>query len=549
MKGLFSILVMQLKEFYNSLTPVKRMAIIGSLVTLITAVMTIVIMANKKDYVVLLKDMSPEQASSVVSVLENKKISYQVTDSGKTLLVPQNFLASTQMVIMSEIGSDQIGSGLELFDKQNFGTTSYEQRIRYQRALQGELVRSITTIDSVSRAKVILAIPEKKTFMEESGQPTASVVVELYPGKILSEEQVRGITFLVANAVENMKSENVSVVDSRGKVLSKKSDSSMAESGELMDARKKIENHFQERIESILTRVVGDGKVIARVSAELNNRKVSFVEETVDAEKSAIKSTTSNNESVEGTRANGVQGAGAAANLPNVEGVGKAGVSFSQNTNKENKTVTYEVPKTIRNVSEAAGTVNRISIAVLVDGVVTPASADGKTPSKWEPRSAEDIKRFESIVKNAIGFDEKRGDSVKIESFQFAQEDFSSMDEISGQMYRQKMIRFALSWVLAALGLALIYFFVIRPFTSWVTDSFQESMEDMLPKTIEELEELQAVETRLPGMAAVMPILETPIDPEKAESEVLKDRIMNIMTEDGEKAGGAFSLWLVRRDI
>lgn len=547
-KSLFGVLVAQLKQFYGSLTPVKRISIMGSLAILLTAIVAITIMATKRDYVVLMREVNPDQISNVVSVLENKKIPYQLVDSGRSILVPQNFLSSTQMTIMAEIGSDNLGQGLELFDKQNFGTTTYEQRIRYQRALQGELVRSINTIDSVSRSKVILAIPEKKTFLEDGGVPTASVVVEMHPGKVLTEEQVRGITFLVSNAVENMKAENVSVVDSRGKVLSKKSDSSLADSGELMDARKKIENYFQERVESILSRVVGDGKVIARVNADLNHRKVSFVEETVDAEKAAIKSTQSEQESLEGNRSNPVMAAGAKANLPG-GGDASPAVAFNQDVKREKKHVDYEVPKTVRNVVEGAGGVNRLSIAVLVDGTTTEVEEGGKKVAKWSPRSEEEIKRFEAIIKNAIGFDEKRGDTVKIESFQFTQEDFSASDKISSEMYRQKMIRFILSWALAALGLLLIYFFVIRPFTSWVTDSFQDSVEDMLPKTIEELEELQTVDNRLPGMNAVVPVLETPIDPEKAESEVLKDRILNLMQDDGEKASGAFSLWLVRRDV
>ena len=122
-------------------------------------------------------------------------------------------------------------------------------------------------------------------------------------------------------------------------------------------------------------------------------------------------------------------------------------------------------------------------------------------------------------------------------------------DVISRELYRQKMIRFILSWVLAALGLLLVYLFVIRPFSSWVTDSFQESIEDMLPKTIEELEELQSIDNRLPGMSNLVPVLESPIDPEKAESEILKDLILTLIQDDTEKASGALSLWLVRRDI
>jgi len=545
--NLFNVIIAQVRDFFKTLTPVKRLSVIASLGVLLAALVTIGIMSAKRDYVVLLKDVAPEQSSSVIGVLENKKIPYQLVDSGRTLLVPANFLPSTQMLIMSEVGSDKLSQGLELFDKQNFGTTSYEQRIKYQRALQGELMRAINTIDSISRSKVILAIPEKKVFLDEGGEPTASVIVELRPGKILNEDQVRGITYLVANSVEKMKSENVSVVDSRGKVLSKKTDSSLADSAELMDARRKVENYFQERIESIVSKVVGEGKVIARVSADLNNRQVSKTEEIVDPEKTAIRSSQSHQESVEGARSNPTGVAGARANLPGASDSGN--VTFNQDVKKEDKTTNYEVPKTVVNTVESAGSVSRLSIAVLVDGVVMPVTEGGKTSNKWQPRSAQDIARLENLVKNAIGFDDKRGDSVKIESFQFAKEDFSESEQISSEIYRQKLIRFILSWVLAALGLVLVYIFVIRPFTGWVTDSFQESIEDMLPKTIEELEELQAVDNRLPGMNSVVPVLESPIDPEKAESEILKDRILNLIQDDSEKAAGAFSMWLVRRDV
>ena len=157
-----------MRDFFKSLTPIKRISVIASLGVVMAAIVTISIMSMKKDYAVLLKDVAPEQTAAVITVLENKKIPYQLVDSGKTLLVPNNFLPSTQMLIMSEVGSEKLSQGLELFDKQNFGTTTYEQRIKYQRALQGELMRAINTIDSVSRSKVILAIPEKKVFMDEA---------------------------------------------------------------------------------------------------------------------------------------------------------------------------------------------------------------------------------------------------------------------------------------------------------------------------------------------------------------------------------------------
>lgn len=541
-------LVTQLKDFYQSLTPIKRMSVVASLAIAVAAFVTIIFMSSKRDYVPLMESVAPEQASSVLNILESKKIPYKLVDSGTTIMIPQSFLPSTQMLVMSEVGSDSLGKGLELFDKQNFGTTTYEQKIKYQRALQGELMRAINSIESVSRSKVILAMPVKKTFIgDDEGEPTASVVVDLFAGKSLSEEQVRGITYLVSNAVEGMRADSVSVVDSRGKVLSKKSDSSLADSAELMDARKKIENYFQERVESILSRVVGEGKVIARVSAELNNQEVSMVEETVDPDKTAIRSIQSSQDSVEGRRSNPVGVAGARANIPGANEAGN--VSFDQDVKREVSTTNYAVPKTVKNIVQSAGSINRLSVAVLVDGVTAPITENGKTVNQWQPRSAEEIARFESIVKNAIGFKDNRGDSVKIESFKFIQEDFTESDKIASELYRQKLIRFILSWALAGFGLVLIYFFVIRPFTSWVTDSFHESIDDMLPKTIEELEDLQSVDSSLPGMSSIVPVLEEPVDPEKAESEILKERIMGILQEDEEKASGAFSLWLVRRDI
>lgn len=548
MRNMLNVLFMQLRDFFKGLTPIKRVSVIASVAVAVAALITISIMGTKKDYVVLIKDVGPEQSVSVISILDAKKIPYQLVDSGKTILVPNNFLPSTQMLIMSEVGSEKLSQGLELFDKQNFGTTTYEQKIKYQRAIQGELTRAINTIDSVSRSKVILAIPEKKTFLSENEtSPTASVIVELHPGKLLTEEQVRGITYLVSNSIENMKPENVSVVDSRGKVLSKKSDSSLADSAELMDSRKKIENYFQERIEGILSRVVGEGKVIARVSADLNHKQISKVEEIIDPDKAAVKSSQTDQETMAGNRSNPTGVAGARANLPGANEAGN--VVFNQDINKEQKNVTYEIPKTTVNVVEAAGGINRISVAVMVDGFMADVKEGGKVVKKWQPRNAEEVARLENIVKNAIGFDEKRGDSVKIESFEFAKVSMDDADVISQELYRQKMIRFILSWVLAALGLVLVYLFVIRPFTTWVTDSFQESIEDMLPKTIEELEELQAIDNRLPGMSSVVPVLESPIDPEKAESEILRDRIVNLIQDDNEKAAGAFSLWLVRRDM
>ena len=359
---------------------------------------------------------------------------------------------------------------------------------------------------------------------------------------------MRGITNLVAAAVENLDPERVTVVDSRGKILTRPTSAEGSASSELMDMKAKVEGNLEERVESILTRVVGGGKVIARVDAALNPRHTMTTEETVDAEGSALKSQQTEEEMLDGARTNPAGIPGARSNLPGAEDQGQTG--FKQNVRKELKTSNYEVPKTMRNIKESAGAIERLSIAVLVDGTTqTSTSADGKVEEKWVPRSPEDLAKYETIVKNAIGFSAARGDSVKVENIQFQKEDFGESEKLLTTLEKRKLLYALFYWSLLGFALALFFFIVVKPFMRWITDSFQDSVEDMLPKTIEELEELQSVDNTLPGMSGSLPVLEESLDPDKAESELLKERIVNLIEQDVEKASGAFSLWLSRRDL
>ena len=225
MNSLFRNLVQQFREFYKALTPVKRFSMLSASAIVVAASLFMLIMVSGSDYVPVLTNIPADQTAVIVEKLQQKNIPFRVQDGGKTVVVPKELLHSTQMALMSELGSGKVGQiGLEIFDKQDFGATSYAQRINFQRALQGELMRAINTLDAVKRSKVMLALPAKKTFLEEGGIATASVVVELNPGKTLSEEQVRGISALVSSAVEGLDSDKVTVVDSRGKMLSKQHD-------------------------------------------------------------------------------------------------------------------------------------------------------------------------------------------------------------------------------------------------------------------------------------------------------------------------------------
>ncbi|MCB0341034.1 MAG: flagellar M-ring protein FliF [Pseudobdellovibrionaceae bacterium] len=549
MQDLLGNLIGQFREYTKALSPVKRNSLLASVLVGSVGISIVVAMVSGTHYKPLFTNVASDQLPLIVEKLQKRNVPFDLQDDGKTITVPEELLHATQMAIMAELGNTKVGNtGLEMFAKQDFGVTSYAQRINYQRALQGELMRSINTLTAIKQSKVLLAIPPKKTFLEESGEPTASVVVELNAGKTLTEEQVKGITYLVAASVEKLVPEKVTVVDSRGKVLSKQYSAEGVVSAELLDLKKKVEAEFEESIESMLSRVVGTGKVIAKVNATLNPRHTSSVEELVDADSSAVRSQQSEEELLDGARNNPAGIPGARANLPGAEDQGQVG--FRQNVRREIKTLNYSVPKTVKRIREAAGDLERVTVAVLVDGVMTNVTNEkGDQVQQWQERSAADLVKYENIVKNAIGFNASRGDSVKIENIQFEKEDFKEAEELLTNLERRQLLRSLLKWSLLGFALAMFFFIVVRPFMRWVTDSFQDTVEDMLPRTIEELEDLQSVDNTLPGMSGALPVLEEAIDPNKAESELLKERIVTLMGEDVEKSTAAMNLWLSRRDL
>ncbi|MCC6278015.1 MAG: flagellar M-ring protein FliF [Oligoflexia bacterium] len=548
MDKLLQKLAQQIRDFYMNLTPIKRASVITASFIIIMTFIVVGMMVTGRSFTPLFENVPVEHVPMIVGKLQERNIPYQLIDGGKTITVPPEFLRSTQMMLLVDSGFQKIGQiGFEIFDKETFGTTSYVQRINYQRALQGELIRTINSLEAVKNSKVILAIPPNTTFLEERQPPSASVVVDLKNGKTLSVEQVRGIINLVASAVERLEPEKVTVVDARGKVLSRNVAGTLSAAGnDMLDYKLNRERQIESNIEDILARIVGQGKVTAKVTADVNFRQVSSVEEVVDPDKQAVKSIQTEEERLRGNRSNTSGVPGARANLPGAEDPNS--VAFRQDVDKELKTTNFENTKVVRNIKEPIGNVEKLSVAVLVDGVTQSVVAeDGTVTEKWSPRSPEELAKYETIVKNAIGFDEKRGDVVKIENFKFEKEDFLESERLIASLEKRKLISYVIRWGVIALSFGLFFFLVVRPFMRWITDSFQDSVEDMLPKTIEELEDLQTVDNSLPGMGGALPMLEETIDPDKAESELLKERIMNLVNNDSRKAALALNQWIEER--
>lgn len=550
MRHWLNVLYAQFNGFFSNLSATKRTSIILSLVIFGVTMGVMVFIVTGKSFVPLFTKVDPMQLPQVVSKLREMNVPFKVTDGGASVTVPPELLHSTQMAIMTEAGDAKIGSiGLELFENVDIGMTSYAQRVNYQRALQGELMRSINSLSTVKRSKVILAIPPKKTFLEENGQPKASVVVDLYPGTSLTKQQIKGITNLVASSVDGLSAHSVTVLSSGGQVLSRNPGSeASALSGEILEMKERVQHELEEKIESILTKVVGTGKVIARVNAEIAMRDESQVEEIVDPDRTAVLSKQQSDDKSNGKRNNPAGVPGARANIPGAAEAGNVG--FEQDTKKEFSITNYKVPTTVKKTRLVPGKVERISVAVLVDGMIKYESDEaGNSVRKWVERTPGELSKYESLIKNAIGYDDKRGDTVNVENIRFQKEDFTEAEELLSALETRKLVSYAIRWSVIAFSLALFFFLVIRPFMHWITDSFQESVDDMLPKTIEELEELQSADNTLPGMSNALPILEESIDPDKAESELLKERIMSIMDRDEGKSASALSMWLIRREL
>ena len=250
-------------------------------------------------YSPMFSNVTEDQLTLVIGRLREKKVPFKLTNNGKTIEVPTEILHATQMSIMADLGNAEINvTGLESFKTQEFGETSLAQRINYQRALQGEIMRSINTISAVNKSKVILALPSNK--VSESGHSSASITLQLHPGKSIEPEQVWGIIHLVASSVEGLSPENVTVVDTTGKVLSMHFNSRVAASAEFLEIKKKWESEFEERLESLVSRVVGVGKAVVRVNVTLNAKNTDTLKEIVDPDSVVLRGRTKSTETSNG---------------------------------------------------------------------------------------------------------------------------------------------------------------------------------------------------------------------------------------------------------
>tara|TARA_R110002126_G_scaffold13118_3_gene56774 strand:- start:295704 stop:297401 length:1698 start_codon:yes stop_codon:yes gene_type:complete len=397
-----------------------RLGIMGGVVLALLAFFVFVsLRVSTPDYTLLYRDLSSTDAGQVAAALEAAQIPYQISQDGGSVRAPESEVGRARM-LLAEQGLPNGGSlGYEIFDKQSgFGTTNFVQNVNQVRALEGELSRTIVSLSQVRSARVHLVLPKRELFSRDSLPASASVFLGLVPGNSLSREQIVSIQSLVASAVPQLKSSDVSMVDSDGNLLARGGDDDdvmNTQRGEEM--RRSYERRVQRNIEDLVGNVVGYNKVRANVTVDLKFDRVSTNQELYDPEGQVVRSTQVVEES-ESEREPAGQGVSVENNLPAIGGDLLGDSAPTQEGSRIEETTNYEISKTIRNTVSEVGEVSKLSIAVLVDGSYI---SDEDGAKSYAPRNQQQLDQIYALVRSAVGFDESRGDTLEVINMQFAE--------------------------------------------------------------------------------------------------------------------------------
>lgn len=414
----------------------------------------------------LYSNLDLKEASEITQALDQAGVKYETKGDGSTIMVDRDVVASTRLMLSSK-GLPTSGSvGYEIFDSSNtLGQTDFVQQLNRQRALEGELARTIRSLDGVTFARVHLVLPKRQLFEDEAEQPSGSVTIGV-GGRRPSEDQVQAVQNLVAGAVPDLKPERVTIIDQHGRTLSAGGE---GYAGKLAQERKNdVEERLRQTVKDLVEGVVGPGKARVQVTADLDLNKVTLQEEKYDPDGQVIRSEQTTEENAKDGSNVAQDGVTADANIPGGPAAQPGGASGSQSGRTES-TTNYEISKSVRTEVTEPGQVKRLSVAVAVDGV-TALGKDGK-PGDYTPRSPEEMQRLEKLVRAAVGFDQSRGDDVTVVNVRFpSQYDADGVTDTNPLMGFDKndIMRAIELGVLGLVGV-LIMLFVVRPLLASAT--------------------------------------------------------------------------------
>lgn len=411
----------------------------------------------------LFSELDLRDSTAIVRELENADIPYELRGDGTAILVPEEEVLRTRMRL-AEDGLPAGGSmGYEIFDRSDaLGTTSFVQNINHLRALEGELARTIRAIDRVSAARVHLVLPERQLFSREASEPTASIVLKTR-GE-LDHAQIRAVQHLVASAVRQLSPSRVSIVDETGRLLASgvEGEGPAGLASGFDERRRALETSLQNEIRQIVSSVVGQGRSRVNVRAELNYNRVTQTSDQFDPEGRVVRSTQTREDTSSSRENRDNEGVSVGNELPAADGTGSTNARAQEQANAVEETVNYEISRTTRTEVVEAGSVKRISVAVLVDGDYAK-NQNGEIT--YQPREQAQLDQIAALVRSAIGFSQERGDQVQIVNLRFAETPAPApLEEPGGLFSFTKNDYFAIGEMVVLLIVsALVLLFVVRP--------------------------------------------------------------------------------------
>jgi flagellar M-ring protein FliF len=566
----FAAILAQIKAFWSrySLQQKAGMVVAGGMV--VALLWAMVYFVNRVDYQALYSDLDPTEAQSIVTRLQGLQVPFQLSEDGRSVSVASDRISEVRIQLASEGLPESGRVGFEIFDRTNFGLTNFQEQVNYQRALEGELARSIMTLSEVAAARVHLVMPKDSLYQSAEDQTKASVILKLRNGRSLAASSVQGIVNVVASAVKGLSPDKVAVIDYRGKVLSR-SEVETSLTGQQLDMRQKMETEMAAKIVQLLEPTVGPGKVRPQVSIAMNFEQVEETTEKYDPQGSVIRATNRQVDNGPISATGGIvsprpvaqipvsviPAAGTAAapattgNNPAAQGTTPAANAGPQPPLRQNETTNYEVSKSVRHVVSPVGTVERLSVAVIVDNLTTTTTTpEGQTETKSTPRTPEEMKRYRDLVSAAIAFNTERGDQLVVENLSFENE-VETVVEPTALEVQMPNILIGVRYLIVPLVFLLIYFLIVRPIQKTAFAPLEGGLAGgrnfalprsggaQTPMTVRQLE------SRLDGGAAAAAFSEESLPlPTASKMEVIRKRVVDQVRQDPENVARLVRVWL-----
>jgi len=489
----FKVLFSQLVTLYSKLTKQQKIIIASAVVGIVSFLIFMVVYTAEKDenskYEILFASLSSEDAAKVLEQLDKDQVPYKLLDNN-VIKVPKGVVYKERLSIAALGIPKNNGVGFELFNTQEFGATSFDQNVKYLRALEGELSRTINGLSPIESTRVSLALPKETLFTAQQVSPTASVMVQMHEERRLTSKQVRGIKNLVASAVARLTSSNVMLIDSNGETLGDEDE--MAQMGELSATQQKYKTRQEKRkqrkiIEVISPFVGGNKKVVAQVTIEFDFSIKNSTSETFDPE-NVVRSEQVSEEKRDGGSPASVGGVpGTVSNIGPVKGLKSQ--QTSEKYEKNAGTTNYEVGKTVSTTKSQFARIKRVTAAVMIDGKYKfKLGEDGSASEEleYEPLSESDMLALTSLVSRSIGINESRGDQITVKNLQFKRTVSNvGKDSVSQAMQFSETYLAPFSglfkYIFVLILLLIIYKKAISPFAEKMLEISKEEEEQNKP--------------------------------------------------------------------